>query len=83
MNKCKYCSEVHEADADWCAKNHSSGYVCTRRKGHKGIHVACTWSSLGDDHETLVKWFVRKEIADEHVQSSGVVSSKKQRKDHT
>jgi len=53
---CGHCGHPpHEA----CAARHKpSGYVCTKRAGHEGLHVACggerhdlvgPWATPGDD----------------------------------
>ncbi len=46
-NEC-YINE-HEPEGQ-CAEEHK-GYVCSRKRGHKGQHVAC-----GSEHAYLVWW---------------------------
>lgn len=45
MNRCPYCHETGHLDPV-CYQDFDGTYVCTRKPGHDGPHVAC-----GDDHQ--------------------------------
>lgn len=48
---CRYCAEIDPSDPA-CYKSRND-YVCTRKPGHDGPHVAC-----GDDHQ-IETWETR------------------------
>lgn len=52
------CSGEPAHSAPWCAAYSKTGYMCTRPRGHKGLHIACgtethnfaSWTSKETSH---------------------------------